>query len=191
MSKKNGSEESFNDKNRLIFLSGMINEAKAEDVINKLLAYDAASPKTDILMFVDSYGGYVDSFIAIHDVMKMISSDVTTVCVGKAMSCGQMILISGTKGRRFMTPNSRVMIHEVSGFAGGKLTDIEIDYKETLRLQKQIIEKLILKYTKITQKQLDNFMAVDTFLSASECIKYGIVDGVITSPGMLHAKVKK
>jgi len=190
MSRKSNNDDTFNDKNRLIFLSGSINESKAEDVINKLLLYDASSPKTDILLVVDSYGGYVDSFIAIHDVIKMLTSNVVTICIGKAMSCGQMILISGTKGKRFMTPNSRVMIHEVSGFSGGKLTDIEIDYKETLRLQKQIIEKLILKYTKITQKQLDEFMSADTFLSANECIKYGIVDHIITAPGILYNRIK-
>lgn len=190
MKKDNSQSQDFNEKNRIIHVSGLISENSARDVTDKLICLDAMSPRTDILMMVDSYGGYVDSFIAMHDVMKMITSDVVTVCIGKAMSCGQMILMSGTKGKRFITPNSRVMIHEISSVTGGKLSEVENDYRELQRMQTHVVEKLILKYTKINKKTLANFMMEDTYLSADDCVKYGVVDYVITSPSVLYKRIK-
>lgn len=186
---KKDNELPFNDKNRIIYVSGTINEQKTEDVVSRLLAFDTAQPNKDIIMIIDSYGGYVDSFVAMHDAMKMISSEIVTICIGKAMSCGQMLLMSGTKGKRFITPNSRVMVHELSSFTGGKLKDIENDHRELQRVQKDVIEKLILKYTKISIKNLSKFMSEDTYLSAEETVKYGIADHIITSPSVLYKRI--
>lgn len=182
-------EKTFEESNRIIYVNGIFNEQKAEKVVTKLLQYDCEDPGKDILMFIDSYGGVIDSFIAIHDIMRLLKSPVATVCVGKAMSCGQMLLISGAKGKRFITPNSRVLIHELSGGAVGKLTDMEIDYKEAQRMQKEVIEKLILKYTNITSKKIKDIMQRDTFFNAKESLELGLVDAVINNSNTLYKRL--
>lgn len=177
------------EANRVIYLSGIFNEAKAEAIIKQLLQYELANPTKDIILYVDSYGGYIHSFLAIHDAIKMLRCDVATVCIGKAMSCGQMLLISGTKGKRFITPNARVLMHEVSAGHFGKLTDIEIELDETKELQK-IIANLITKYTKIKSKDLKTIMQRDRFYSAKQCVELGIVDHIINRPSDLYRKIK-
>lgn len=176
--------------NRIIYMSGAFNEQKAEQIVTKLLHYECIDPSRDILMFIDSYGGYVDSFVTIHDTMRLLRCDVATVCVGKAMSCGQMLLMSGTKGKRFITPNSRVLVHEISSFSGGRLTDLEIDVNETKRMQKEIFEKYITKYTKITKTQLNGMMKQDNFFNAKESLKLGIVDHIVNKPNDLYKNIK-
>ena len=111
------------DKNRLIYMSGEFNERKAEHIVSKLLFFECVNPVKDILLIIDSYGGIVDSFVSIHDTINLLRCNVATCCIGKAMSCGQLLLISGAKGKRFITPNSRVMIHEFTAGSYGKLTD--------------------------------------------------------------------
>jgi len=113
------------ENNRIVYMSGDFDETKAQYMITKLLSFESQDPTKDIIMYIDSYGGYIDSFIAIHDVIKMIRCDVATVCVGKAMSCGQMLLISGAKDKRFITPNSRVLIHELSSGRYGKVHELD------------------------------------------------------------------
>ena len=176
-------------KGRTIFVSGDFDEKQAKEVINKLFELENENPLKDIMMFIDSYGGACDSFIAIHDIMKIIRCDIATVCIGKAMSCGQMLLISGTKGKRFITKNSRVLIHEISNFTCGKLTDIEIDINETKELKK-IVENLIVKYTKIKEKDLKLIMQRDSYFSAEESLKLGIVDYIISGPKDLYSRIK-
>jgi len=183
---KNGQ---FNDNNRIIYLSGILNETKAEVIVTSLLRLNCKDPSRDIIMFIDSFGGFVDSFIAIHDTIKILHCDVVTVCVGKAMSAGQLLLMSGTKGKRFITPNSRVLIHELSTFSGGKLTDIEVSYMENKRIQKDVIEKLILKYTNITRKQLTDIMKKDTFISAKQALEFGVIDKIISKPSDLYKNI--
>lgn len=174
------------ESNRIIFMNGAFNENKAEQIVTRLLQYECQDPSKDIIMFIDSYGGLVDSFVTIHDVIKLLHCDVATVCVGKAMSCGQMLLMSGTKGKRFITPNSRVLLHEISSWTCGKVTNMEIDIEESRRLQKDVFEKLILKYTKITKKQLDELIGKDAYFDAKRCVELGIVDGIINSPNQLY-----
>jgi len=177
------------ENNRIIYMSGAFDERKAQHIVSKLLQFEADDPTKDIILFIDSYGGYIDSFVAIHDVMKMIHCDVATVCIGKAMSCGQMLLISGTKGKRFITPNSRVLMHQLSTMSGGKLTDIENDIEEAKRLQKEVLEKLALKYTKVNAKVLKELMAKDSYITAEEAVGYGFVDHIITKPNVLYKKI--
>lgn len=177
------------DGNRIIYMSGEFNEQKTEMIVSKLLQFECTNPSNDILLIIDSYGGSVDSFVAIHDTINLLRCDVATCCIGKAMSCGQLLLISGKKGKRFITPNSRVMIHEFSAGSYGKLTDIEISIKENKRLQKAIMETLIIKYTNLTKKQLVAMKGRDTFLTAKECCDKGLVDHIITKPSVLYKNI--
>jgi ATP-dependent Clp protease protease subunit len=177
------------DGNRIIYMGGEFNEHKAEMVVAKMLMLECMNPSKDILLFIDSYGGVVDSFVTIHDTMKLLRCDVATICVGKAMSCGQLLLVSGAKGKRFISPNSRVMIHEFTAANYGKLTDIEISVNENKRLQKVVWENLNLKYTKLTKDQLTKMRGRDTFLTAKECVKHGFVDHITTSPNVLYKNI--
>jgi ATP-dependent Clp protease protease subunit len=177
------------DEKRIIYMNGVFDEDKAKDVITKLLKLESKDPTKDIILYVDSYGGYVHSFLAIHDAIQMMRCDVATVCLGKAMSCGQLLLMSGTKGKRFITPNSRVLVHQISSFAFGKLADMEVDIKESKELQK-IIENMIVKYTKITAKKLKSVMEVDSYFSAKQAVELGIADYIITTPSVLYKRIK-
>lgn len=176
--------------NRIVYLSGAFTEDKAKDVITQIFKLEAKDPIKDILLLIDSYGGYVHSLLAIHDVMKhLIRCDVITMGIGKQMSCGQLLLISGEKGKRFVTPNSRVLLHQISSMTYGKLSDMEIDMAESKKLQ-EIFEEWIIKYTKINKKILVELMKKDSYMSAEEAVKYGIVDGIINKPSDLYKHPK-
>jgi ATP-dependent Clp protease protease subunit len=181
-----------NEENRIIFLSGQFNEDRSKEIINQIFKLEAKDPTKDIILYIDSYGGSIHSFLAIHDVIKHITRcDIITVGIGKAMSCGQLLLISGTKGKRFATPNSRILIHQISGFSFGTLSQLEIDIEENQKMQK-IIENIILKYTKINKKKLKELMGVDSYISAEEALELGIIDGIIQKATDLynHRNVK-
>lgn len=164
-------------KNRIVYLKGEINESKVNDTVKSLITLDLSANK-DILLIIDSYGGYVDSFIAIHDTIKMLKNHVSTFCIGKAMSCAFLLLISGQEGKRFISRNSRIMVHEIFSSAHGKYSEIENDLKETERLQ-NLIEDLLAKYTKIEPKKINKFMSKDTYLDANKSLKYGCVDFIV------------
>ena len=183
--------DEFTKRNRMIYFSGDFNEKNTKDTVETLLELSCLDPLRDIILIIDSYGGYVDSFTALHDMIQMVPCDVATVCIGKAMSCGQMLLMSGTKGKRFITPNSRVMVHQVSSGASGKFSDLENSIKETSRLDK-LLQRLMFKHTKIKKKEMKNkFMHKDTYLTPDQCIKYGIADSILTTPSQFHKVVKK
>lgn len=173
------SADIFN-KNRIIYFSGIFSEEKVQDTVKKLLEFEVHDPTKDIVIFIDTNGGYLDSFLAIHDTIKMLRSNVVTICLGKAMSCGMLLLMSGQKGKRFITKNSRILVHELSSSTSGKLTDMEIDVKETQRLR-QIVESLILEYTKINPENIKDFMSKDTYCDPEKARELGIIDYVITS----------
>jgi ATP-dependent Clp protease protease subunit len=176
------------EDNRIIYMSGDFNEEKAKNVITNLLTLESKDPTKDILMYIDSYGGYIHSFLAIHDIVKMLRCDVATLAIGKTMSCGQMLLISGAKGKRFITPNSRVLMHEVSSGSFGKLSDMEIDINEAKELKK-IVEDMIVKYTKIKRNELKDLMIRDSYFSAQEALKFGMVDYIINKPKDLYSRI--
>ena len=177
------------EDNRIIYMSGEFNEATAKDVVSRLITLEAKDPTKDILMYIDSYGGHVHSFLAMHDIMKMLRCNIATVAIGKTMSCGQMLLISGTPGRRFITPNARVLMHEISNATWGKLSDLEVDINETKALRK-ILDEMILKYTKIKKGELSQIMVRDSYFSAQEALKLGIVDYIIHKPQDLYSRIK-
>ena len=176
------------DDNRIIYMSGEFNEITAKEIITRLITLESKDPTKDILMYIDSYGGHVHSFLAMHDIIKMLRCNVATVAIGKTMSCGQMLLISGTKGKRFITPNARVLMHEISNMTWGKLSDLEVDINETKELRK-ILDDMIVKYTNIKKSDLNQIMMRDSYFSAQESLKFGIVDNIIHKPKDLYDKI--
>ena len=186
------SEEKAKDvekDNRFIFMKGHFNEEAAHDIVKKLMELETKDPFSDITIFIDSYGGYVDSFVAMHDAIQLCRCDVATVCLGKAMSCGQMLLISGKKGKRFITPNSTVLMHPLSMGSYGNIHEIEVEAKEGRR-QQDMLQNMIRKYTKINKKKLDELMSKDSYIPAKEALELGIVDHIVNDMGDISKRLK-
>ena len=161
---------------RKIFLWGQIDDESAKHVIERLLYLEMLSPKKEIQLIINSPGGYVTSGFAIYDTMKSISSPISTICTGFAASMGSIILSAGTKGRRFILPNARVMIHQPSGGASGVASDIEIQMDEIIKTKLLGAEILAANCGQTVEKVMKDFNR-DYWMSAEESIKYGIVDG--------------
>ncbi len=166
-------------KERIIFLTGEVNDALASLVCAQLLFLESENPKKDIALYINSPGGVVSSGLAIHDTMQYIKPDVSTVCVGQAASMGSLLLASGAKGKRFALPHSRIMIHQPSGGVRGQATDIEIHAREILALRKKL-NALYVKYTKRKLPEIEKAMDRDHFLSPEEARRFGIIDIVVT-----------
>jgi ATP-dependent Clp protease protease subunit len=175
-------------RNRIIYFNGAFTENKVQEVVRKLLEFNVTNPNKDIVIFIDSNGGLADSFIAIHDTIKMISSDVATVCLGKAMSSGMLLLMSGVKGKRFITKNSRVLIHELSAGTIGKISNMNVDVKESQRIQ-DVLEKLVVEYTDIKKEDVRDLMEKDTFCNAETAKELGIVDYIVESYEEIFSKL--
>ncbi|MDP3916489.1 MAG: ATP-dependent Clp protease proteolytic subunit [Bacteroidota bacterium] len=163
---------------RKVFLWGQIDDKSAKHVIERLLYLELIAPNREIQLIVNSQGGYVTSGFAIYDTMKSISSPISTVCSGLAASMGSIILSAGTKGRRFILPNARVMIHQPSGGAGGPASDIEIQMDEIIKTKKLGAEILAANCGQTVDKIMKDFNR-DYWMSADESVNYGIVDGKI------------
>lgn len=174
---------------RMIYLSGDFCEESAQEVVASLLLLDAEDPTRDIILFIDSLGGDVYSFYALHDAIKLCRCDVATVAIGKAMSSGQMLLMSGTKGKRFACKNCSVLMHSIQASTSGDKHQMENEMAELRKMQLNV-EALTMKYTKIKPNQMKKLMMRDTYLSAEEALKYGIVDHIINSPADLHNRVR-
>ncbi|HKR81789.1 MAG TPA: ATP-dependent Clp protease proteolytic subunit [Candidatus Saccharimonadales bacterium] len=168
-------------KDRIIFLGQDVNEATANIVVAQLLFLQAEDPKKDIYFYINSPGGSVYDAMAIYDTMQYITNDVQTVGIGIQASAAAFLLSSGTKGKRFILPNSTVMIHQPSSGTRGKVTDQEIDLRESLRVKK-LLESIMAGNTGQKIEKIHEDMERDKWLSAEEAKKYGIVDGIITSP---------
>jgi ATP-dependent Clp protease protease subunit len=165
-------------KERIIFLTGEMNDPVASLVCAQLLFLEAENPKKDIFLYINSPGGVVSSGFAIYDTMQYIRPDVSTLCIGQAASMGATLLIAGTKGKRFCLPNSRVMIHQPLGGVRGQATDIEIHAKEILALKHKLHE-IYSEHTGQDIKLIRESMERDYFLSADEAKKFGCVDEVV------------
>ena len=166
-------------KERIIFLTGEVNDAVSSIICAQFLFLESEDPKKDIFLYINSQGGVVSSGLAIYDTIQYIRPDVSTVCVGQAASMGSLLLASGKKGKRYCLPHSRIMTHQPSGGVQGQATDIEIHAKEILNLKK----KLNLIYEKHTGQSLasiEKMMERDNFMSADEAKKIGIVDKVVS-----------
>ena len=165
-------------RERIIFLGGSIDDGVANTVIAQLLFLQSEDPKKEITLYVNSPGGMVTAGLAIIDTMNHISPDVSTVCVGLAASMGAHILAAGKKGKRYSLPNSEVMIHQPSGGAEGKASDIEISAREIIKLRHRL-NQIFAKNTSQPLSKIEKDMDRDFFLDAEEAKKYGIVDKIL------------
>ena len=165
-------------KDRIILLSGEIDDMVASSIVAQLLFLEAEDPQKDISLYINSPGGAVTSGLSIYDTMNFIKSDVSTICIGQAASMGAFLLSSGTKGKRYSLPNSRIMIHQPLGGARGQATDIEIQTKEILRL-KTMLNEVLAKNTKQPLKKIVQDSDRDFFMSAQEAKDYGLIDNIL------------
>jgi ATP-dependent Clp protease protease subunit len=165
-------------KDRIIFLGGPIDDHLANIVIAQLLHLEQEDPKKDISLYINSPGGSVSATLAMIDTMNLIKPDVSTVCVGIAASGGALVLSAGKKGKRYVLPNSEVMIHQVMSGVEGQGTDIEIGARHILRT-KDRLNKIMAENTGKTVTQVDKDMERDYWMNAEEAKKYGIIDQIL------------
>ena len=166
-------------KDRIVFLGTPVTDDVANSIIAQLLFLESDDPEKGIDLYINSPGGSVTAGLAIYDTMQYIRPEVTTICLGQAMSMGSLLLTAGQKGKRFALPHSRILIHQplMRGGMGGQATDIEIQAREIIRLK----EKLTEMYTEHTGKDLETIqrdMERDFYMSAAEAVEYGLIDRV-------------
>ena len=166
-------------KERVIFLVGPVNELTANLVVAQLLFLESENPDKDISLYINSPGGVVSAGMAIYDTMQFIKPDVSTLCIGQAASMGAFLLAAGQKGKRFVLPNSRVMIHQPLGGFQGQASDIEIHAKEILYL-KERLNRLLAEHTGQPIETLQKDTDRDNFLGAEDAVSYGLVDEVLS-----------
>ena len=165
-------------KERIIFLTGQINDGVASLVTAQLLFLEAEDPKKEIYLYINSPGGLVTAGLGIYDTMQYVKPDISTLCIGQAASMGSFLLAAGTKGKRFSLPNSRIMVHQPSAGFQGQATDIEIHANEVLSLKKRLNEI----YSKHTGKSVDEIKSAlerDNFMTANVAQSFGLIDEVV------------
>ncbi len=165
-------------KERIIFLTGAVDDYTASLVCAQMLFLEADNPKKDIWFYINSPGGVVTSGMSIFDTMNYIRPDVATLCFGQAASMGALLLTAGAKGKRYALPNSRIMIHQPSGGAQGQATDIEIQAKEILRIRERL-NKIFANCTGQKLPVIEKAMERDNFMSADEAKSFGLIDEVM------------
>ena len=166
-------------KDRIIMLSGEVNDAVASSIVAQLLFLEAEDPEKDIYFYINSPGGVVTSGMAIYDTMNYIRPDVSTICIGQAASMGAFLLSSGAKGKRYALEHARIMIHQPLGGAQGQATDIAIQAEEILRMKKELNEILARNSGQDIEK-VEQDTDRDNFMSAKEAMEYGLIDEVLT-----------
>ena len=166
-------------KDRIVMLSGEVNDQVASTIVAQFLFLEAEDPEKDIFFYINSPGGVVTAGMAIFDTMNYIRPDVATICIGQAASMGAFLLSSGEKGKRYALPHSRVMIHQPLGGAQGQASDIAIQAEEILRMKKEL-NGILAKNTGQSIKRIEKDTDRDNFMSASECVEYGMIDKVLT-----------
>ena len=165
-------------KERIIFLTGQINDNVASLVTAQLLFLEAEDPKKEIYLYINSPGGLVTAGLGIYDTMQYVKPDISTLCIGQAASMGSFLLAAGTKGKRFSLPNSRIMVHQPSAGFQGQATDIEIHANEVLALKKRLNEI----YSRHTGKSVDEIKSAlerDNFMTADVAQSFGLIDEVV------------
>ncbi|VAY02141.1 ATP-dependent Clp protease proteolytic subunit [Arsenophonus endosymbiont of Aleurodicus dispersus] len=167
-------------KERIIFLTGQVEDHMANLVVAQMLFLEAENPDKDIHLYINSPGGVITAGMSIYDTMQFIKPDVSTICMGQTCSMGAFLLTAGTKGKRYCLPNSRVMIHQPLGACKGQASDIEIHAKEILKIKLRINE-LMAKHTGKKIKDVEKDTERDRFLSAEEAVSYGLVDKIYTN----------
>lgn len=167
-------------KERIIFLTGQVNDEMSSLICAQLLFLESENPKKDIYMYINSPGGVVTSGMAIYDTMQYISCDVNTLCIGQACSMGSLLLTAGAKGKRFSLPNSQIMIHQPSGGAKGMASDIEIQANLILSMRKRL-NNLYVKHTGQKLAVIEKAMDRDNFMYPEEAKKFGLIDEIVES----------
>ena len=165
-------------KERIIFLTGQINDNVASLVTAQLLFLEAEDPKKEIYLYINSPGGLVTAGLGIYDTMQYVKPDISTLCIGQAASMGSFLLAAGTKGKRFSLPNSRIMVHQPSAGFQGQATDIEIHTKEVLSLKKRLNE-IYSKHTGKSVEEIKSALERDNFMTADAAKSFGLVDEVV------------
>jgi ATP-dependent Clp protease protease subunit len=168
-------------KDRIVMLTGEINDSVASSVVAQLLFLESEDPDKDIYLYINSPGGVVTAGMAIYDTMQYIKPDVSTICIGQAASMGSLLLTAGAKGKRFALPNARVMIHQPLGGARGQSTDIQIQAQEMQRTR-DTINKVLANHTGQPLEKINTDTERDNFMSAEEAVAYGLIDKVIVRP---------
>jgi ATP-dependent Clp protease protease subunit len=165
-------------KERIIFIGTEINDAVANAVIAQMIFLEYEDPEKDIIFYINSPGGLVSAGLAIYDTMQHVKSDVSTICVGSAASMGAILLAAGAKGKRFILPHSRVMIHKPMGGATGQATDISITAKEIIKIKAQLNE-ILSKHTGREKAVVEKDTDRNNYMNATEAIEYGLVDSIL------------
>ncbi len=165
-------------KERIIFLGTAVDDNIANVVMAQMLHLEAEDPEKDIQLYINSPGGAVTSALAIYDTMQFIKSPVSTICIGQAASAAAVLLLAGEKGKRFMLPNSRVLLHQPSGGVSGTSMDVEIHTREMVRMRK-LLNEIISKHTGMNLKKVEKDTERDFIMDAKEAKSYGIIDEVI------------
>ena len=166
-------------KDRIIMLSGEVNDQVASTVVAQLLFLEAQDPDKDIYFYINSPGGVITSGLSMYDTMNYIKPDIVTICMGQAASMGAFLLSAGTKGKRYALPHARIMIHQPSGGAQGQSSDIQIQAQEIQRL-KDTLNEIMAENCGKKAKQLEKDTERDNFMSAKEAVEYGLIDKVLT-----------
>ena len=175
-------------KDRIVFIGSPIDDGVSNVIIAQMLFLQMEDPKKDIQLYINSPGGVVTGGMAIYDTMNMVSCDVVTYCVGQAASMATVLLAAGAKGKRFALPNSRVMIHQPSGGAGGQAADISIQAKEIIRWRRQLNE-ILAKHSGKTPEQLEKDSDRDNYMTAEEAVEYGLVDQILENKNDIPAAI--
>ncbi len=165
-------------KERIIFVSGQVQDQMSTLIVAQLLFLEAEDPKKDIYLYINSPGGIVTSGLAIYDTMQYIKPDVCTLCIGLAASMGSLLLSAGATGKRFSLPNSRIMIHQPSGGYQGQATDIEIHARETLSLKRRLNE-IYVKHTGQALDVVEKSMERDNFMTPEMAVEFGLIDKIM------------
>ena len=165
-------------KERIIFLTGQINDNVASLVTAQLLFLEAEDPKKEIYLYINSPGGLVTAGLGIYDTMQYVKPDISTLCIGQAASMGSFLLAAGTKGKRFSLPNSRIMVHQPSAGFQGQATDIEIHANEVLSLKKRLNE-IYSKHTGKSVEEIKSALERDNFMTADVALSFGLIDEVV------------
>ncbi len=177
-------------KERVVFIVGSIEDHMANLIVAQLLFLESDNPDKDISLYINSPGGAVSAGLAIYDTMQFIKPDVSTLCTGQAVSMGAILLAGGAAGKRYGLPHSRIMIHQPQGGFQGQASDIEIHAREILAVRSRL-NKVLALHTGKKESEIDKDTERDNFMSAEECVEYGIIDQVLTTRADPEGEVKK
>ena len=177
-------------KERIIFISGPINDAVSTLVVAQLLFLEAENPKKEISMYINSPGGIVTSGLSIYDTMQYVRPEISTLCIGQAASMGSLLLAAGHPGKRFSLPNSRIMLHQPSGGFQGQASDIALHAEEILNLKKRL-NSIYVKHCKQKLSKVETTLDRDNFMTAEDAKSWGVIDNIVNTRKNMESSEKK